>query len=119
MTSYSTKYNSNRPFRDNYFGDIVIADLNFDSKDDIALMREYGGNGGPLYSYFIQTRDNKFVLDEFLTDSVIYFPSNIDKSKHRLITYVHAGACCVGEHIYHFDKTTNEWNQISNRMLNR
>jgi hypothetical protein len=115
--SYSTKYNSNRPVSDNYFGDIIVADLNFDNKDDIAIINDSGGNGGPLYSYFIQKDNNRFVEDKFLTDSVTYFPHKIDKSKHRLITYVHAGACCVGEHIYNLDKTTNKWKQTSHKLL--
>lgn len=117
MTSYSTKYNSSREIVDNYFGDIVVADLNFDNKDDIAIINDNMGNGGPLYSYFIQTTNNKFTLDKFLTDSVTYFPKKIDKAKRRLITYVRAGAYSVGEHVYHLDKTNNEWKQTSHKYL--
>ena len=116
-TSFTTNFNANRQVVDNYFGDIVVADLNFDNRDDIAIINDYGGNGGPLYSYFIQSNDERFTLDSFLTDSVTYFPSVIDKSKHRLITYVHAGACCTGEHIYQFDKSTKKWRQTKHKIL--
>lgn len=117
MTSYSTKFNSNRQVVDNYFGDIVVADLNFDNKDDIAVINDSGGNGGPFYSYFIQTNNRTFSLDKFLTDSVIYFPNKIDKSTREIVTLVHAGACCVGKHIYHLDKTTNCWRETSHKIL--
>jgi hypothetical protein len=116
-TSYTTKFNSKRQVVDNYFGDIVVADLNFDNKDDVAVINDSGGNGGPLYSYFIQTGKKKFTLDNFLTDSVTYFPHSIDKTKHRLITYVHAGACCVGKHIYQLNKSMDKWKQTSHKIL--
>jgi len=117
VTSFTTSFNANRQISDNYFGDMVVADFNFDNLDDIAIINDYGGNGGPLYSYFIQNNDKRFILDSYLTDSVTYFPSVIDKTRHRLITYVHAGACCVGRHIYKFDKSTNEWKQTSHKIL--
>lgn len=117
VMSFTTKFNSQRQVVDNYFGDIVIADLNFDNKDDIAIIKDYGGNGGTFYSYFIQGDNKKFTIDSFLTDSVTYFPSIIDQSKQRLITYVHAGACCVGEHVYKFDKSTKMWKQTRHKIL--
>ena len=59
-TSFTTGFNSNRQIADNYFGDVVVADFNFDNQDDIAIINDYGGNGGPLYSYFIQRNDKRF-----------------------------------------------------------
>lgn len=115
--SFTTKFNSKRQVVDNYFGDIVVADLNFDNKDDIAIINDYGGNGGTFYSYFIQGDNKRFTLDSFLTDSVTYFPSTINKSKQTLITYVHAGVCCVGEHVYKFDKSTKMWKQTRHKIL--
>lgn len=117
MTSYSTKFKTDREIVDNYFGDIVVADLNFDGIDDIAVINEIGGNGGPLYRYYIQTSDRKFVLNNFLTDSVTFFPTKIDKVKKRLITYVHAGACCVSKNVYQFSKASNTWKQTAHKIL--
>lgn len=116
VTSYSTNCNTEHQIIDNYFGDIVVADLNFDNKDDIAVINDSGGNGGPLYSYFVQSKEGKFVLDAYLTDSVTYFPYKIDKTTNRLVTNVHAGACCVGVHIYHLDKKMNKWSQLSHKI---
>ncbi len=117
VTSYSTSLNVNRVIVDNYFGDFIVADLNFDGKDDLAIINDSGGNGGPSYMYYTQTKDRKFVPDKFLSDSVIYFPTKIDKRNQKLVTYVHAGACCVGEHIYKLNKTENEWKQVSHKIL--
>ncbi|MEO8406324.1 MAG: hypothetical protein ABI480_17070 [Chitinophagaceae bacterium] len=117
VTSYSTNFNSNREIVDNYFGDIVIADVNFDKKDDICFINDNSGNSGPTYNFYVQTADKKFVLDNFLTDSVVFFPDNIDKYKHQLTTLGHAGACCVGQHIFHYDRSTDKWKLISHKIL--
>lgn len=114
VTSFSTKYHGKREVLDNNFGDIVVADFNFDDKDDIAFITEIGGNGGPIYSYHIQTADNKFIADSYLTDSVIYFPQNIDRKKKQLTTLVHAGACCMSVNVYQVNKS-GVWKQISNK----
>jgi hypothetical protein len=117
MTSYSTGFNSKREIVDNYFGDIVVADLNFDGNDDLAIINDGGGNGGPAYFFYTQTNKKTFIQDNYLTDSVTYFPTKINKTKKQITTYVHAGACCVGEHIYNLNKTTNKWNQTSHKIL--
>jgi len=117
MTSFTTGFHATREAMDNWVGDIVIADLNFDNRDDIAAVRDAGGNGGPFYNYYIQSPDKKFVFDSFLTDSVSYFPSTIDKPQKYLITLVQAGACCVGRHVYHLDIKTGTWSETSHKIL--
>jgi hypothetical protein len=117
LTSYSTKFNADREIIGNMFGDIVVADVNFDKKDDIAVIHDAGGNSEPLYRYFIQSGEKKFSVDNFLTDSVTYFPHVIDKAKGRLITYAQAGACCVGRNTYQFDKSTKEWRHTEHKLF--
>jgi hypothetical protein len=73
-----------------------------------------GGNGGLLYSYYVQTTAKKFVSDKFLTDSMSYFPNEINKKKQQLTTLVHAGACCAGEQIYQYN-SSGKWKQISHK----
>ena len=114
--SYITGINQNKEVVDNYHGDFIVADFNFDSKNDFAIINDIGGNGGPFYSYYIQQNDNKFVLDTFLTDSMVYFPTKIDIKNRQLTTYIHAGVCWMGAHIYKLDKT-NKWKEISNRII--
>lgn len=117
VTSYTTNFHSDRVSMDNYFGDLVITDLNFDGRDDIALIEDGGGNGGPFYGYYIQSKIGKFRRDSFLSDSMTFFPSEINKHRQQLITYVHAGACCVGKHVYQFNRARNSWRQISHEII--
>lgn len=117
VLSYATGVNHTKQIVDNYFGDIIVADLNFDNKDDVAVINDMGGNGGSLYSYFLQKDNEQFMVDKFLTDSMVYFPQKINKKVQSLTTYVHAGACCVGEHVYSLNRSTNQWAEKSYRLL--
>lgn len=116
VRSYITKKNEQLEVGDNDFGDFIIADLNFDSKEDIALIRDSGGNGGTFYNFYMQRKNGKFYMDRFLSDSVHYFPKKINKQNKTLTTYVHAGACCVGEHIYQLNKKRH-WREISHKVM--
>lgn len=113
--SYLTGVNTKKKVVDNYNGDFVVADFNFDSKNDFAIINDMGGTGGPFYSFYIQNDNSKFELNKFLQDSVTYFPSKIDKNKRMLITYVHAGVCFIGEHKYKLEK--GEWKEISKKLI--
>ncbi len=111
MLSYTNIYNADRLEMDNYLGDVIIADFNFDNKDDVAVVNAMS-NSGAFYSYFIQSPDNKFVFNAYLTDSMSYFPKII-KSKKELVTYVIAGACCYVEYHYRYLPRTKEWKEVS------
>lgn len=111
MLSYATMYNADRLEMDNYLGDVIIADFNFDNKDDIAVINAMS-NSGAFYSYFTQSPDKKFVFDSYLTDSISFFPQ-INKSRKELITNVRSGACCVNEHLYRYISPTKKWKKVS------
>lgn len=115
--SYITckKQNSDAP--DNDFGDIVVADFNFDGKEDFAFKTEEGGNGGPLYSFYIQDANGAFKKDCFLTDKMVYFPSEINSVKKVLVTIVHANAMGVNFNTYRLDTTKNIWKYISQEFV--
>lgn len=117
VLSYSTGLNANKEIVDNYYGDVVVADFNFDHKEDLAIINDSGGNGGPLYSFFLQSADQKFTLDTFLRDSMAFFPSKINTQKRTLTTYAHAGNCWLGEHIFVFNKKTGKWKTKSKRLI--
>jgi hypothetical protein len=116
VRSYVTGVNKNKESSDNYYGDLVIADLNFDNLEDIIITNDIGGNGGTSYVYYTQNDSGKFIRDAFLTDSMLYFPTRIYPEKRMLLTLVHAGACCVGEHKYKLNNK-GEWHQISHKIL--
>jgi hypothetical protein len=115
--SFITGKNRNKEAPDNDYGELIIADLNFDSKDDIAIINDSGGNGGVFYNYYLQGENNTFKLDKYLTDSMVYFPSEMIKKKKMLITYVHAGVCGLGEHKYIYN-SKNTWSEISRKIIN-
>ena len=117
VRSYTTGINLNTEVVDNDFGDLIVADFNFDNKEDFAVKREEGGNGGPLYNYYLQTSPNTFKLDKFLSETMIFFPKEISKSNRTLITLVHASAVSVCETIYKFDSSTNKWKEIGRRII--
>lgn len=86
---------------DNFYGDIIIADFNFDGLDDIACANaDY--NSGQRYNFYIQNRLKKFVLDTFLTKEIMYFPK-IDSINKTLTTYLRIGMSGWNEDIYKYN----------------
>ena len=114
--SYTTNWKTKGQIVDNEFGDLVVADLNFDSLEDLAIKCESGGNGGAEYAYYIQDKKGHFYRDSFLTYEMGYFPHIINKKKRNLVTYVHANARQFGVHTYHLSAKTNKWKQVSHRF---
>ena len=116
VRSYSTKTNADKQAVDNYYGDIIIADQNFDNKDDVIVINDAGGNGGTFYSYFLQNDNRKFILNSYLTDSMTYFPAKINSRNKTLTTYVHAGTCGLGVHIYKCS-LPNQYTELSHKII--
>ena len=118
VRSYLTKKNINIDALDNDYGDFIVADFNFDSKEDIAIKKDSGGNAGPLYDYYVQDNSGRFVRNIFLSEEMEFFPAEINKKKKTLVTYLHAGVCGLGEHVYSLNTDTNKWHQRSHRIIN-
>jgi hypothetical protein len=97
-------------------GILVVADLNFDGKDDIALINDMGASNGPYYAFFIQNNDNKFIKNDFLTDEVMLFPYEIDSRRRQFTTGWVTGTGC-GHHIYQFYPHTNKWREIRSEWI--
>lgn len=102
-------------YEDRNNGDIIVADFNFDKKDDIAVIYDSGGNSGPLYNYYLQGPDRKFVLNAFLTDTMGFLPVQINRKKKTLMTIVRAGVAHRAETIYKLNPKTNRWKLQSYR----
>jgi hypothetical protein len=116
VRSYSTGTNRNAVILDTDFGDIVVADFNFDSREDIAV-RSDDENGGTYYRFYIQGKNRQFQLDSFLTDSMSLVPTYFNRTKKRLTTYQRAGARFEGEQIYQLDVRKNKWSMIRHRFI--
>ncbi|OYU78845.1 MAG: hypothetical protein CFE23_16695 [Flavobacterium sp. BFFFF1] len=115
--SYTTHVNDDHNNADNQFEDFIVADFNFDGKEDFAVKRDSGGNGGSLYSYFIQNDNEKFELNDYLTNTMVYFPIIFNKKKLTLTTLVHANAYQRNRTIYKCDSKTT-WKIVSEKLEN-
>jgi hypothetical protein len=116
-TSYSTGFNADRELYDGYCGNVVVADLNFDGRDDIAAVVYSSVSDGPFYAFFTQTADGKFLRDDFLTEHMTFFPSEMDSSSRRLTTWVHANAREVCRSIFELSRTTGKWRMVSQEFI--
>lgn len=118
VSSFSTSYQSiYSNSTDNFYGDIVVGDFNFDNRDDIAVVSYSGGNGGPLYYFYMQTENKKFKFDQFLSNTVSYIPRAIDVKNKRLITYEHANAYQETETEYQLNSKTNQWSIVRQELV--
>lgn len=103
---------------ENDCGDLIVADLNFDGREDLALKREEGGNGGPLYNYYLQTPSRNFIFDEYLTNEMSYFPDYIDNKGKSLHVNVRANSSTKEGVNYHYDKFNNVWSKSRSEIFN-
>src|ERR1700722_5654977 len=58
--SYITGSGRNVPVEDFDFGDLIIADLNFDGNEDIAVKTGLSADAGPYYTFYTQGNDGRF-----------------------------------------------------------
>lgn len=117
VRSYSTGENKNAEILDNDFGYLIIADFNFDKREDFAIINDSGGNGGPTYNFYIQNENEKFILDEFLTTQMEFFPTTFKNKSNELITYVHANAYQLSKNTYKYNITTKKWKFKKHRLV--
>ena len=115
IKSYSTGKNVKKEVIDGDYGDIIVADLNFDSREDLAVKTD-NNNSGTYYTFYTQTKDRKFVLDRYLTDSIFSFPWAINRRKRTLTTMVRAGVRDAMT-TYHLDIRTNKWVRVKRRVF--
>lgn len=115
VRSYSTGVNLDKEIIDNEFGDLIISDFNFDNLDDFAIAIDFGGNGGTIYSFYIQKANGKFELEKFLSETMLRFPVLFDRKNKTLTTSVHADAFGNSETV--FQVRNDKWKQISEKYV--
>jgi hypothetical protein len=118
VSSFSTAYKSkhSNPV-DNFYGDIVVADFNFDNRDDIAVVSSSGGNGGPQYNFYMQTKNGKFEFDEFLSSAVAHVPRLIDNKTRTLTIYSRVNAFQMLKRMYQLPVKTRAWIIVSSEYI--
>ena len=118
VRSFTTKKNLDSKIIDNDYGDIIVADFNFDGKEDIAIKNSSGGNGGPTYNYYIQNDRQHFDLSNFLTQKMQFFPFEIDNENCTLTIHVHANALQYRSTSYKYNLNSHKWKTISSKLVN-
>ena len=109
--SFITGKNKNAGVADGNYGDIVVADFNFDGREDFAVKKFEPADTGPTYYFYLQT-DKGFKQDDFLSDSVDYIPAVLNVKRHTLVTAV-AVAMGVTLRKYNYDPLKEKWRRVS------
>jgi hypothetical protein len=107
--SFITGFYENAEVADYDFGDIIIADLNFDGKEDIAIKYDSGGPGGPFYNFYLQDDNGRFYKSNYLTDHVGSFPQEIDSEHKTITTQIHANFRQEGRTTFGYNPKTKTW----------
>jgi hypothetical protein len=115
VRSLSTGVNTDKEVIDNEHGDFIVADFNFDDLDDFAIAVDFGGNGGTIYSFYLQRANGKFELDQFLTETMLRFPVAFDRKEKTLTTSVHANAYENSETVYQL--RNGKWKMIEEKFV--
>lgn len=117
VRSYITGYNKKAMVQDSDFGSIIVADFNFDGKEDFALKNDSGGNSGPTYSFYLQNQKGKFIKDIFLSEEMEFFPCIINKKNKTLTTIVFLDATQNSKMIYQYSLKKKIWKRIEHTFL--
>ena len=112
VRSYITGKNKDADALDNDWGDLIVADLNFDNREDFAIKYDSGGNAGPAYEFYTQDKSGRFRKDLFLSNEMGFFPGTIDTRRKRLITTYHADVAHYWEEIFKFNQVTRRWIKV-------
>jgi len=95
VRSYITGYRKNAEADDCDYGDLIVADLNFDGREDFVINGGYSADAGPNYIFYFQDKPGHFKLSHFLSDRMASFPTYIDAKQKTLVqVYV------LGRHQY-------------------
>lgn len=111
-------FNNDLPLQEGIenYHNFITADFNFDNLEDFAILYDSGGNGGPVYSFFIQNKKGKF---EKFTDFPLNegpFPKEINKKDKKLTISGPIGCCKIETTIFQLKNT--KWNIISSKQEN-
>ena len=117
VRSYQTEINNEKPAPDNDFGDLIVADFDFNGLDDFAFLFGSGGSSGPNYLYYTQQPDGRFIRQSFLDDIMIFFPSVIDKDRKRLISNIRVDVTKYEQRTFQWDSNSSKWYFLSSEII--
>lgn len=115
--SYITGKDTSKKVEDNFFGKLVIVDINFDNNEDIAILSHIGSNTGGIYTFYTQGDNEKFKVDTFLSNKVGFFPYKINRIKKQILTYINPNTNQKIESTYQLNTTRGEWEMLKQRSF--
>jgi len=112
-------YNKNLKIQEGIedYHDFIIADFNFDNLEDFAILYDYGGNGGPSYSYFFQNDQGQFIVNKQFPLNEGNFPKTLDKVNKTITLRIPSGCCKIKTTIFKLKKDNN-WEILSSKEEN-
>lgn len=105
--SYSTGFKKNIVAPDGDYGDIVVADFNFDGKEDFAVKKDIGRMW--FYDFYFQNNENKFVLDTFLSQENLGMFPKFDFVKKTIVYSGIVGVDGWWKKFYTYNSKLNKW----------
>lgn len=114
--SFATRYNLDAVNDSGYLGDMVVGDLNFDNREDFALLWNYGAHSS-YYRYYIQYDTGHFVFNKYLTNKLESFPTKFDTINHTFEVDNIVGAWGYNLNAYKFDSEVNKFIEIKNQTF--
>ena len=112
--SYITGFNKNEEAMDGMYGDLVVADFNFDGKEDFAIARDIGFT--EFYNFYLQ-QNNHFEISDFLTTNLRGFPS-LDTINKTLTTSNATGVDGLETQVFQFVPEKSTYILIRNEVRN-
>ncbi|HET6991702.1 MAG TPA: hypothetical protein VFJ43_10280 [Bacteroidia bacterium] len=114
--SYVTGKNVNADVTDNYCGEIVVADLNFDGLEDFATPVDHGCDNGAHYAFYIQNSNDQFKRNTYLTENVTWFPEEINDSLLMFTNSVPLmwGIACQ---TFKYDTLSKKWGKTKDYVI--
>ncbi len=100
---------------DGYYGDLVIADLNFDNLEDFAIKVE-DSNSGSIYEFYLQDKNHKFVKDKILSSELAHFPDEINKGNNTLVRTYHIGANEAYQDTYIYNQNSSSYSKTTRQI---
>ena len=116
--SYITGYNQNAVAPDGDCGDIVVADLNFDGREDFAIKGEFTNGYGQLYRIYLQDGPGHFReetdligrgVEDWITKT---FPVEISAKNKTLTFWSTLNAYTDENVVFRYNSTTHKWKNI-------
>ena len=103
--SYLTGHNANEEIADGMYGDLVVADFNFDNQEDFAVLI---GRGFTHFYLFYTYENATFREDEFLNSNLLGFPQ-IDNEKRTLSFSSRIGVSGIAEKEFRYDTISKKY----------